>query len=153
MIRNTLISSAEPTREHLAMFKQYASVPDSSRDALLNAMLKRAFLVIQEVTDKSLLSSEFELTVDERERGDEFVRLYGTPVEVLSVKNGAGHDVAYHWAYNVISLEEFAAEVRIRYKTAPVMADAVRLLPKVYAYATALYDGDTEEQNKILASC
>ena len=152
MIRLNTIEAEEPKREHLSMFKQYASVPDNSRDALLTVLLRSAMKAVQEAADKSLLPCTLELVVSEREDND-FVKLYQTPDEILSVTDGAGKAIDYKRDSNFIRCFMFTPTVIVRYKTKP-MRDAEALLPVVFQYATALYDGEsTDTLNKILAQC
>lgn len=153
MIRLNTIETAEPKREHLSMFKQYASVPDNSRDALLTVLLRSAMKAVQEAADKSLLPCTLELVVSEREDND-FVKLYQTPDEILSVTDGAGNALDFKRDSNFIRCFMFTPTVIVRYKTQPVLRDAEALLSVVFQYATALYDGEsTDTLNKILAQC
>ena len=70
-----IIQCGDPQADHLEQFKQYASVPDDSRDGVLLKMLKRAMLSVQEFSDTAILPCKFEMTVVDVYR-DEYVRLY-----------------------------------------------------------------------------
>lgn len=152
MIRNKFIDCEEPLREHLRGFRRAAGVPDTTPDGDLVDVLRAAFIRVQEQADKSLLPSEYELTVDEMEKGYAIVRLYQDPSEVLSVTDGNGRALAYHWAYNVVTLEEYAPMVVIRYKTRPTPGNIKSLIYSVYQTATAEYDGDKKEENGVISS-
>ena len=153
MIQLKTIECAEINREQLVAFKQYASVPDDTRDALLKILLHTAMKQVQKSADKSLLPGTFEVTCSERDTNDA-VRMYQTVSEVLSVTdgNGAALDYTRNGAY--VQPNKFTDTVIIRYRTAPVLPDADALLPVVLQYATALYDGEsTDTLSSILAQC
>lgn len=151
MITAKTIKSGEPTREQLTMLKQYAAVPDDSRDALLFGLLKRAIKVVQETADKSILPCTMEVTYTDVEPGD-IVRLYQTPGKILSVTDANGSPVSYELQGKRITA--LASSFVVRYETAPDCVEAAELLAVVLQYATALYDGaETATLSNILAQC
>lgn len=154
MITLKTISTAEPLREHLTLFKQYASVADNSRDAVLLALLRTAFGRVQEAADTSLIPSTLEVSVNGGEECISSVRLYQHVSEIEFVHDGAGRDVEYTLDGRMMLLPLCPHSVTIRYKTCVDGASAEQLLPVVMRYATALYDGETTETlNAILHEC
>ena len=153
MIRLTIDKCAEPQVSQLAMLKQYASVPDSSRDALLKLLLTRAMKTVQEAADKSLLPSSLTLTVTEREE-NVAVKLYQTPDTIESVEDGKGNALKHTVSGNVLILDDYTETVVVKYTTRPDPAQADSLFAVVLQYATALYDGaSSDELAQILSQC
>lgn len=155
MISLKTLKMAPPTREHLSMLKQYASVPDDSRDALLKTLLVQAFKMVQEASDKTLLPSTLELTVSERHQTyDDMVRLYQCPDEILSVVDGDGVALDYSRSGQMLHCLPWVDTVVVTYTTKPTLTEADTLLVSALQYATALYDGaDAATLNSILAQC
>jgi hypothetical protein len=155
MIRLDIIECAEPQKAQLDMLKQYASVPDNSRDALLKLLLTRAMKTVQDTAGKSLLPCTLKLTVSERAREDgNIVKLYHTPEDIVSVHNGEDDDIGFTRDGNLLLLSAYAETVIVTYKTRPDPAQADSLFAVVLQYATALYDGaDTEQLAQILSQC
>ena len=142
MVKLTTVSSAEPQREHLTAFKAYASVPDDHLDALLVQLLRTAFKMVQEAADKPILASSLELEVSERDDNSPVVLFQGEGASVVSVRG------------SLIFPNAATPVVRVLYMTVPDLAEGARLLPFVYQYATALYDGaDSKTLANILAQC
>lgn len=149
MVNLEIIDRAEIPAEWLQTFKQYASVADNGRDALLSSMLTLAVLRVQEVADRSLLACTIRLTDDEAYYG---VRLYQSATEIVSVKDAKGGEPI--WSQEGRDIYTKADAVEVVYKTAPLASSIDSLLPIVYQYATALYDGeDTRTLANILKQC
>ena len=154
MVKLTTVSSAEPQREHLAAFKAYASVPDDHLDALLVQLLRTAFKMGQEAADKPILASSLELEVSERDDNSPVVLFQGEGASVVSVTDGTGAPLGYDRRGSLIFPNAATPVVRVLYMTVPDLAEGARLLPFVYQYATALYDGaDSKTLANILAQC
>lgn len=154
MIRLTTLSSAEPQREHLAALKAYASVPDSSMDDLLVVLLRTAFKMVQEAADKPLLAAALEVEVSDRDDNAAVVLYQGRNAVITSVTDGQGTALGYDVRGNLLFPYVLTPVVRVRYNTIPDLAEGARLLPVVYQYATALYDGaDSKTLAEILAQC
>ena len=141
MIRIDVIQSAEPTQNQREQFKQYASVPDNSRDALLEGCLKRAMLEVQSYSDKALLDCTFELTATDVRKGDS-IKLYRGGSVVESVKNGKGEDIGFRQEDGLIVLDQAAKTVVVRYRNTVKGSELERLQPVVWQYAVGLYDGE-----------
>ena len=151
MITLNIIESSRPSAEWLEGLKAYASVPDASQDSLLESLLLRACMRVQEMADRSLLASTLRLEEDEVENG--VVRLYQTIAEVLTVTDGEGNALAWTKATRTVSVGA-ADHVVVTYRTEPRDGDIAELLPVVYQYATALYDGeDPRTLANILTQC
>ena len=141
MTQFSLSSVAAPTSAQLAAFKEFASV-NAGSDALLTGMLTRAMLAVQEWEDKSLLGATATLVVTDREDTAAPIHLYLTPSEIVSVSNADGDPLAYSLVGNELIPSYRTAAVTVVYKTAPEDGNVTALMPKVYRYATALYDGE-----------
>lgn len=155
MITLKTLEIAEPKREHLTMLKQYASVPDDSRDALLKSLLNRAMRIVQEAVDKTLLPATVELTVSDRHQVyEDAIHLYQDANEIISVTDGEGVAIDYVRSGRFLRHLPWVDTVIVRYTTKPVLPEADALLAVVFQYATALYDGaDSATLNQILAQC
>jgi hypothetical protein len=150
MVSLEIIEREEPATAWLDQFKAYASVADDSQDSLLNALLVRACIRVQEMADRSILACTLELADGDVE--DNTVRLYQTVSEVLDVTTAEGH--RQYWQPAGKNIRVYSDTAVVRYKTEPRTADIDRLLPIVYQYATALYDGeDSKTLANILTQC
>lgn len=149
MINLSIIDKTRPDGAWLEALRSYASVSDNSSDALLESLLLRACLRVQEMADRSLLSCTMRLTEDV-EYG--VVRLFGTVSEIVSVTDGAGNAVAWTRSGHMLNVE--ASDVVVTYKTTADQGDIDDLLPVALQYATALYDGqDAKTLSSILSQC
>jgi hypothetical protein len=150
MIELNIIERDEIPAVWLQQFKAYASVADDSQDSLLNAILTKAVMTVQQKANKSLIACTIELHEDEVE--DNTVRLYQTVSEVVTVTDGTGN--AAYWQPSARNLRVYSNEVVVEYKTEPRAGDIDDLLPVVFQYATALYDGeDSRTLANILSQC
>ena len=144
--------TSDPTSGMLAAFKEYASVPDSSRDALLTTLLRTALLKVQEYANRPLMGCKCRQIVTVPVDSG-IVRLYLGGGTVVSIKDEiTGEDVPYDpLTGGRLLLYTRGRSVAITYTVASSSPDVSRLTPVVYRYATALYDGeDTEVLNGIL---
>ena len=131
----------------LADFKSYMHITGNTHDDALTDVLSQAAIRIQEYADVALLPCTIEL-----EGEGEIIKLYQRPVsEITSVKDlVGGWDVAYVSDYRKTLIEQIDSDaVVITYTTLPTSADTDRLLNYVYEMASAMWDGNTEEQNKV----
>lgn len=138
-------------RSYLEQFKQYASVPDDSRDALLASLLKAAVLKVQEYADTALSVCTYRVTAPVPASG--IVRLYVGGGNVTECVDADGDFVRYDPLPGA-RVQTFlrTGYVAITYETTPNGGDRERLLPTVFRYATALYDGeDPGVLNRILS--
>lgn len=150
MITLNVIERAELPAGWLEQLKAYAAVPDGAQDSLLSALLLRAVMRVQEIANKSLLACTFELHEDEVE--DNTVRLYQTVSQVVSVTTPVGHRL--YWEPRANGIRVYEDSVVVTYTTEPRDGDIEDLLPVVFQYATALYDGqDTQSLASILSQC
>ena len=131
-------------------FKAYAAISDESQDALASSMLTRAMLRVQEQADRSLIPCTFRLEDDEV---DGLVRLYQNIDQIVSVKDGNGQAIAWTRAGRTLSVG-MVQSVVVEYTTKVEVGNVVDLLPVVYQYAAALYDGqDSRTLASILNQC
>lgn len=135
----------------LPVLKRYAGAVDDSQDAILQQMLTSAALEVQDRADRSVLACEMELRIDGNTR--RAVRLYQTPDRVVSVTTPDGAAVDYAAEGREVRTGGVFPSLVIRYTTMPDKAEQARLMPLVMQYATALYDGQTDELEKILSQC
>ena len=138
-------------RGMLEELKQYASIPDGSRDALLTRLLRNAVLRVQEYADRALVPTKVRQTVSIPEAGG-IVKLYMGGGTILSIVDGSGEFIPYDpLPGGQLQLFRRGGIAKIEYETAPVKADQDRMWSTVIRYATADYDGaDTQELNRIL---
>lgn len=133
--------------------KQYAAMPDDSRDAVLVSMLQSAILRLQEYADRALVECTVRQTVTMPENTAVFT-LYLGGGDVESVKStNAANSIAYAvLATNKIFIHSFAgSEVEIVYKTKPAAGEFAKAKATILRYVTALYDGEnTEVLNSIM---
>lgn len=133
----------------LGELKQYAAVPDSSRDAMLGEIVKAAALRVQEYADVAFIATRLQLTA--RPVGGR-VKLYeggGDISSVISARTGASLD--YERTGDELTVCGYDGPVVVTYTTDPSEGEQVRLKPVVLRYATAVYDGrETSELNAIL---
>ena len=131
-------------------FKAYAAISDDSQDMLVSSMLSRAMLRVQEQADRSLVPCTFRLVDDEV---DGLVRLYQNIDQILSVKDGNGNAIAWTRAGRTLSVG-MVSSVVVEYTTKAEAGNIIELLPVVYQYAAALYDGqDSRTLASILNQC
>lgn len=133
----------------LAEFKSYAKLAGTSEDTALGEMLTAALLAVAEYADCAMMSCT--LGVDSGSSDVSYLRLYQMPVgQIVSVKNGAGEDVTdYALSGNDV---RFANEGRykVSYTVVPDAAKVRRYKYYAFQIASAMYDGNDEEQEKIL---
>lgn len=148
-----IIQCGDPQADHLEQFKQYASVPDDSRDGVLLKMLKRAMLSVQEFSDTAILPCKFEMTVVDVYR-DEYVRLYQGGKTVISVKDEDGNNVDYEREGNSLLIKKHCKALVVIYENEVNIPEAEKLQPVIWQLATAIYDGeDAKAQASILRTC
>ena len=131
----------------LAGLKSYMHISSDEKDTELQEVLNQAIIRIQEYSDIALLPCTIELECE-----GEIIKLYQHPVsEISSVEDSvSGDDVPYVSNYKKTVIEQADAEmVIITYTTLPTSAETGRLLNYVYEMASAMWDGNTEEQNKV----
>ena len=145
-----LKESAEPLADHLEQYKQSASIPDDSRDGILQKLLKTAMLAVQEFSDQAILPCTIEVDVNDVRKGDT-VRLYQGGTDVLAVVDQDGEPVEYRKEVGQIRVLQSCPGLVLTYTNTVNVAEAERLLPICWELATAIYDGeDTKVQGSIL---
>lgn len=141
-----------PQPDHLEQFKQYASVPDDSRDGVLMKTLKRAMLSVQEFSDTAMLPCRIEMDLADVRPGD-YVKLYQggrTVVSVIDAKD-ATREVEYEEVLTGILFHTGHRAVRVVYENQVNIPEAEKLQPVCWELATAIYDGeDAKVQGSIL---
>ena len=151
MIELEIIERNEVPAQWMTGFKSFASVADDSQDALLESLLIRAVLRVQEMADRSILGCRFRLQENEVENG--VVRLYQTIKTIDKVMDAEGNEIRWTRANRILSCGA-ADNVVIEYTTEATEGNVYELMPIVYQYATALYDGqDSRSLAAILMQC
>ena len=142
------------TENFLEEFRQYASVPDHSRDALLRALLQTAVLKVQEFADRALVRCTVRQTARVPESGVFELYLGGGEVSSVRVPSSAWEASYEALAGDKLRISPTGLDAEVVFKAAPQVADLVKLKPTVFRYGTALYDGeDTDVLNRILLEC
>lgn len=141
MINVQVIQSTDPHADQLEKLRQYASVPNDQRDALLMSCLKKALLTIQAHTDTALLHCTLRVTVPDVKNGESF-RLYQGGRRVVSVKDQDGNEPRFSQDEDRITIKQACQRVIVTYENEVLPAEALKLEPTAWQYATALYDGE-----------
>lgn len=141
MINVQVIQSTDPHADQLEKLRQYASVPNDQRDALLMSCLKKALLTIQAHTDTALLHCTLRMTVPDVKNGESF-RLYQGGRRILSVKDQDGNQPLFSQDEDRITIKQACQRVIVTYENEVLPAEALKLEPTAWQYATALYDGE-----------
>lgn len=141
MINVQVIQSTDPHADQLEKLRQYASVPNDQRDALLMGCLKKALLTIQAHTDTALLHCTIRMTVPDVKRGESF-KLYQGGRRILSVKDQDGNQPLFCQDEDRITIKQACQRVIVTYENEVLPAEALKLEPTAWQYATALYDGE-----------
>lgn len=138
-------------RGMLEDFKQYASIPDDSRDAMLQHILRNAALRVQEYADRPFLETQCRVTAAVPE-GTGVVRLYMGGGDITGCTDAAGEFVPFDpLPGGRVLVYRRGIAVAITYTTRPTEGDREALYHTVLRYATADYDGaETQELNHIL---
>ena len=148
-----IIDNKDPLADAwLEPFKQYASVSDDGRDALLLTLLRSAILRVQEYADRALFRCRVRQTCrPDAETGQ--IRLYLGGGEDLSVTyDYDGSEVPYvRNTANLITVQARGSVISVEYTTRTSDSWRDQARPTVFRYATALYDGEPlETLNSIL---
>lgn len=141
MINVQVTQSGNPTTNQLEKLRQYASVPNDQRDALLMGCLKKALLVIQAHTDTALLPCTIRMSVTDVRRGESF-KLYQGGKTIVEVKDQDGATPLYSQDEDRITINQDCKRVLITYQNEVLIPEALKLEPTAWQYATALYDGE-----------
>jgi hypothetical protein len=143
----TYTSIGTNTAITLADFKKYANIVGTAKDTELENVLKQAVLRVQEYADRALLPCTI---VIEGEGGA--LQLWQPIISgVTSVVNiETGEDVVADCLVSGNRLElPYAGRWRVTYTTLPNAGDVARLLGYVWEMAAALWDGNTDEEQKV----
>lgn len=142
------------TANFLEEFRQYASVPDHSRDALLRSLLNAAVLKVQEFADRALVRCTVRQIARVPESGVFELFLGGGEVVSASVPSSGWETSWKALEGNKIRISPTGLDAEVVFTAEPKPADLVKLKPTVFRYGTALYDGeDTDVLNRILLEC
>lgn len=150
MIRLELIEVAEPTDSALEDLKNYAAVVDNSQDSLLRSALVTAFDKVQRTADVALLPGRWKICAEDYPR---VLNVY-MGGKVVSVTDENGNAVSFNQRGRrvYVGSDDY---VEVEFTTNIIPAEYCRLLPVVCQYATAIYDGQTDQRvlNQILSQC
>lgn len=150
MIRLELIEVAEPSDYALEDLKRYAAVADEAQSILLRSALANAFDKVQRTADVALLPGRWKICAEDYPR---VLNVY-MGGRVVSVTDGNGNAVSFNQRGRrvYVGSDDY---VEVEFTTEVIPAEYARLLPVVCQYATALYDGQTDQRilNQILSQC
>lgn len=128
-------------------WKRYANIATSEKDALLRTILTQAVLRVQEYADRALLPCTIEIEGD-GDRAQLWQRVVSSIDSVVDAATGTDL-VDRCTAYQDRVFLPYQMHYTIRYKTQPLDSEVSRLLPYVWELATAIWDGNTEEEQKV----
>lgn len=149
MIDLEIIERADVPAEWMEGLKGYAAIADNGNDAWLRTCLTRAVLTVQEKADKSLIPCTFCVQEDDATGG---IRLYQNVENIIGVRDAEGNGCSFSVIGRMVYVMHDKASVT--YRTMPMQGNIDLLLPVVYQYATALYDGqDSRTLASILEQC
>jgi len=140
-----------PTTGQVDAFKAYIGQSGSAADAILAAILLQAMIHVGEYADRGLVAATYELVITERDNNFP-VRLYCTPATVLSVTDGEGNNVAFRHASGTryVEIDQKTETLTITYTTQVDGGAAADLLPKVWEYGKARYEGRDSDAAAVL---
>ena len=142
MIRLQIIKAGNPTNDQLERFKQYASVPSDSRDALLMNCLQRALLAVQESADVALIPCTFRLSVNDVKAFETFRLYQGGQFIADAVDSETGSPADVKCTDGLVMFKRHYRSIVITYDNVVSPYDVARFEPIAWQYATALYDGE-----------
>jgi hypothetical protein len=149
MIDLEIIERAAIPSDWLTGAKAYAAIADNAGDAWLLTCVTRAVLSVQEKADKSLIACTIRVTDEDAQAG---VRLYMSVKDIISVTDNKGAMLPYSVEGRMVY--PLGGTASVTYTTEPSQGNIDLLLPVVYQYATALYDGqDSRTLASILEQC
>lgn len=137
---------------HLPQLQRYTGAIDESQRPILLSCLRTAIIEVQDRSGKSIAPCEMRLEISCN--GSAFVPLYGNVSGVSAVMTPEGADVDYTLCDGGIDTGNAVYErLVIDYTTSTDEGESMRLLPVVFQYAAALFDGQPEMLPKIIAQC
>lgn len=149
MIDLEIIERAEVPADWIEQFKAYAAISGNASDSWLKTCVTRAVLSVQEKADKSLIACTFNVREEDALGG---VRLYQTVKDIVSVTDGKGE--SHEFSVDGRMVYTMTEKASVTYTTEPLQGNVDMLLPVVFEYATALYDGqDSRTLASILEQC
>ena len=128
----------------------YSSVVGESQDNVLKLALATAFDKVQRTADVALLPGRWKICAEDHTR---VLNVY-MGGRVVSVTDGNGNAVSFNQRGRrvYVGSDDY---VEVEFITEVIPAEYARLLPVVCQYATAIYDGQTDQRvlNQILSQC
>lgn len=137
MVKLKVIELAKPSDAVLDMLMQYAGVSDAGQRTILAGCLTRAMDMVQKYADKALLAGRWRVVASDN-NGEIPVYMGGT-AEYVTDRHGAQIPFVQRDNKVIVGADEY---VEVVFTTEVDHADMDILLPVVYQYATALYDGE-----------
>lgn len=127
-------------------FKVWAKI-DEGNDDIVNIALRDAALRIQEYTNVALIPCTIQQLASKGA-----IRLMLPIGNVISVTDGKGNECDFSFSGFALdfSYSGYISKVVIEYTTIPDAAQVERMLIPVWELALAIYDGNTDEQNKVI---
>ncbi|MBO5803582.1 MAG: hypothetical protein J6R25_00680 [Bacteroidales bacterium] len=127
-------------------FKVWAKIDEGNED-VINVALRDAALRIQEYTNIALIPC----TIRQIAPLDA-IRLMLPIGEVVSVTDSKGNECDFSFSGFALDFtySGYIGKVAIEYTTIPDAAQIERMLIPIWELALAIYDGNTEEQNRVI---
>lgn len=142
------VSSEPNDKITIEDLKLYANIDATDLDPMLTSLLNAAINKVEGAANVSLLERTFRLYSDKVN-----IELYYPPIsEITSVTDASGNDITYVANNdNTKIVQNSGVEVCVEYTTTPDLQKVLELKAFVLEYAAALYDGQDDKLNKILA--
>jgi hypothetical protein len=131
---------------NIEAFKVWAKI-DEGNDEVIKIALRDAALRIQEYTNIALIPC----TIEQRISKGAF-RLMLPIDHIISVVDGKGNQYPFSFTNLEFDFEYSGSidKVVVEYATSPTPAQIERMLIPIWELALAIYDGNTEEQNRVI---
>ena len=131
----------------LAAFKAWANITDSSKDEQLADVLKQAAIRVQEYADRALYPCTIEVD-GEGAQAQLWQPLVATVVSVTDWATDEGVLSRCLVRGSTLLLPK-AMHYTVRYTTQPLASEVSRLLGYVWEMASAMWDGNTDEETRV----
>lgn len=127
-------------------FKVWAKIDEGNED-VINVALRDAALRIQEYTNIALIPCTIQQIASKGA-----IRLMLPIGEVVSVTDSKGNECDFSFSGFALDFtySGYIGKVAIEYTTIPDAAQIERMLIPIWELALAIYDGNTDEQNKVI---
>lgn len=144
----TYVEIGESAQFEVDAFKQFARVSCSCDDNQIREFVRAAVLRVQQHADRALVPCTIEITGE----GAELQLWQPTVASVtaaIDIDTGADEKAGCIVSGHTLMLP-YAGRWRVTYTTVPNPSAVEALRPYVWQLAAAIYDGNTEEEAKVM---